>query len=329
MTRIGLISDTHGFLDEAVFEHFANCDEVWHAGDFGTIEIADKIRQQKTLKGVYGNIDGQNIRKEFPEQEVFMCEEVKVMMRHIGGYPPKYNPETKKEILIHRPQLFISGHSHILKIMYDDKLNCLHMNPGAAGKQGWQKVRTIIRFVVDGKEIGYLNDLKKINEIAEPNDIESINVIKGEAAIKKYGEKGTNGVIEIITKEKKTGVKEPGLISEVKEEPESRLFTKVEIEAAFPGGEQRWNSYLNKVLDKSIPVKNGAPEGHYTAVIQFVVDTEGYISDVKALSNMGYGMEEEAMRVIKKGPKWVPAVQKGHVVKAYKKQKVDFHVTSE
>ena len=153
MTRIGLISDTHGFLDEAVFEHFANCDEVWHAGDFGTIEIADKIRQQKTLKGVYGNIDGQNIRKEFPEQEVFMCEEVKVMMRHIGGYPPKYNPETKKEILIHRPQLFISGHSHILKIMYDDKLNCLHMNPGAAGKQGWQKVRTIIRFVVDGKEM--------------------------------------------------------------------------------------------------------------------------------------------------------------------------------
>jgi len=153
LTRIGLISDTHNFLDEAVFEHFANCDEVWHAGDFGSAAIADKIRQQKILKGVYGNIDGQDIRKEFPEQGVFMCEEVKVIMRHIGGYPPKYNPETKKEILIHRPRLFISGHSHILKIMYDDKLNCLHMNPGAAGKQGWQKVRTIIRFVVDGKEM--------------------------------------------------------------------------------------------------------------------------------------------------------------------------------
>lgn len=153
MTRIGIISDTHGFLDENIFEHFKACDEVWHVGDFGTVEIADKIRQQKLLKGVYGNIDGQDIRKEFTGQLVFMCEGVKVMMRHIGGYPPKYNPETKKEILIHKPQLFISGHSHILKIMYDDKLNCLHMNPGAAGKQGWHKVRTIIRFVIDGTEM--------------------------------------------------------------------------------------------------------------------------------------------------------------------------------
>lgn len=153
MTRIGVISDTHGFLDESIFEHFKNCDEVWHAGDFGTVEIAAKIRQQKILKGVYGNIDGQDIRKEFPEQLVFVCEGVKVMMRHIGGYPPKYNPETKKEILIHQPKLFISGHSHILKIMYDDKLNCLHMNPGAAGKQGWHKIRTIIRFTIDGTEM--------------------------------------------------------------------------------------------------------------------------------------------------------------------------------
>jgi putative phosphoesterase len=153
LTQIGLLSDTHGFLDDPIFEHFKNCDEVWHAGDYGTVKIADLIRQKKTLKGVYGNIDGQDIRKEFPEQLVFMCEGVKVMMRHIGGYPPRYNPETKKEIRIHRPQLFISGHSHILKIMYDDKLNCLHMNPGAAGKQGWHKVRTIIRFVIDGTEM--------------------------------------------------------------------------------------------------------------------------------------------------------------------------------
>lgn len=153
MTRIGLISDTHGFLDEAIFEHFKNCDEIWHAGDFGTDEVANKIKEKKILRGVYGNIDGQDIRSEFPEQLIFMCEGIKVMMKHIGGYPPKYNPETKKEILIHRPQLFISGHSHILKIMYDDKLNCLHMNPGAAGKQGWHKVRTIIRFVIDGTEM--------------------------------------------------------------------------------------------------------------------------------------------------------------------------------
>lgn len=153
MTTIGLISDTHHFLDEAVFKHFSNCDEIWHGGDFGTIAIAEKLAAFKPLKGVYGNIDGIDVRSKFPEQLVFKCEDVKVMMRHIGGYPPRYNPETKKEILIHHPQLFISGHSHILKIMFDDKLNCLHMNPGAAGKQGWHKVRTLIRFVIDGKDM--------------------------------------------------------------------------------------------------------------------------------------------------------------------------------
>ncbi|MBI1782755.1 MAG: metallophosphoesterase family protein [Sphingobacteriales bacterium] len=153
MTRIGLISDTHGYLDEAIFKHFEQCDEIWHAGDFGGEEIAKKIKEKKSLKGVYGNIDGQDIRTVYPEQLVFMCEEVKVMIRHIGGYPPKYNPEAKKELLIHQPQLFISGHSHILKVIYDDKLNCLHMNPGAAGKQGWHKLRTIIRFVIDGSNM--------------------------------------------------------------------------------------------------------------------------------------------------------------------------------
>jgi len=144
-----------------VAEHFKNCDEIWHAGDFGSIEIANELaRCQSTqrghtllLKGVYGNIDGYDIRSVYPEQLVFMCEDLKVMMRHIGGYPPRYNPETKKELLVHQPQLFISGHSHILKIMYDDKLNCLHINPGAAGKQGWHKVKTIVRFAIDGKEI--------------------------------------------------------------------------------------------------------------------------------------------------------------------------------
>ena len=153
MTRIGLISDTHYFLDEAVFEHFKNCDEVWHGGDFGNAEIAEKLTAFRPLTGVYGNIDGPDVRSVYPEQLVFMCEGVKVMMRHIGGYPPKYNPETKKEIMLHQPQLFISGHSHILKVMYDEKLKCLHMNPGAAGKQGWHKVRTLIRFAIDGKDI--------------------------------------------------------------------------------------------------------------------------------------------------------------------------------
>ncbi len=152
MTRIGLISDTHGFLDEAIFKHFENCDEIWHAGDFGE-NVAKRLKERKSLRGVYGNIDGQDIRTEFPELLVFECENVKVMIKHIGGYPPKYNPTTKKEILLHKPQLFISGHSHILKVIYDDQLNCLHMNPGAAGKHGWHKLRTIIRFGIDGKEI--------------------------------------------------------------------------------------------------------------------------------------------------------------------------------
>lgn len=154
MTRIGLISDTHGFLDEAVFKHFENCDEIWHAGDFGE-GVANRLNTESGLKikGVYGNIDDASIRIEYPEQLVFMCEEVKVMIRHIGGSPPKYNPETRKELQLHQPQLFISGHSHILKVMYDSTIQCLHMNPGAAGKHGWHKVRTIIRFVIDGKEM--------------------------------------------------------------------------------------------------------------------------------------------------------------------------------
>ena len=155
MTRIGLISDTHGFLDDTVFKHFEQCDEIWHAGDFGNIELADSLASLSglPLKGIYVNIDGQDIRSIYPEQLVFMCEGVKVMMRHIGGSPPKYNPETRKELLIHQPLLFISGHSHILKVMYDDKINCLHMNPGAAGKHGWHKVRTVIRFAIDGKDM--------------------------------------------------------------------------------------------------------------------------------------------------------------------------------
>lgn len=153
LTRIGLISDTHHYLDKSVADHFKDCDEIWHGGDFGTIAIADELKKIKPLRGVYGNIDGPDIRTIYPEQLIFMCEEVKVMLRHIGGYPPKYNPETKKEILLHRPQLFISGHSHILKVMFDEQLQCLHMNPGAAGKQGWHKVSTLLRFTIDGKEM--------------------------------------------------------------------------------------------------------------------------------------------------------------------------------
>ncbi len=153
MTRIGLISDTHQFLDPEVFRHFREVDEIWHAGDVGKVSLLEELATFKPVKAVYGNIDGQDVRSIYPKQLVFQCEGVKVLMRHIGGYPPKYNPVSRKEILEHKPQLFISGHSHILKVMYDQALQCLHMNPGAAGKQGWQKVRTLIRFTIDAKEI--------------------------------------------------------------------------------------------------------------------------------------------------------------------------------
>ena len=153
MTRIGLISDTHNYLDDAVFKHFDKCDEIWHAGDFGTAEVSDKLKAFRPLRGVYGNIDGADIRAEFPENLRFTCEGVDVLMTHIGGYPGKYAPAIRSELIVHPTQLFICGHSHILKVMFDDKLKCLHMNPGAAGKHGWHKVRTLIRFVIDGKDM--------------------------------------------------------------------------------------------------------------------------------------------------------------------------------
>lgn len=153
MTRIGIISDTHNFLDETVLHHFADCQEIWHAGDFGTIAIAERLKDCKPLRGVFGNIDGQDIRSSFPEKQIWTCEEVRVYMTHIGGYPPKYNPATRKEIIANKPQLFICGHSHILKIIYDDQLGCLHINPGAAGNQGWHKIRTVVCLTIDGKEM--------------------------------------------------------------------------------------------------------------------------------------------------------------------------------
>ncbi len=153
MTRIGLISDTHQFIDDAVFKHFEKCDEIWHAGDFGTLEIANRLSDFKPLKGVYGNIDGYDIRSVYPEMLRWNCEDVNILMTHIGGYPGKYAPAVKEQMKTSPPKLFISGHSHILKIIYDNKFDCLHMNPGAAGKQGWHSIRTIIRFTIDDKII--------------------------------------------------------------------------------------------------------------------------------------------------------------------------------
>jgi putative phosphoesterase len=153
MTRIGLISDTHHYLDPAVFKHFSNCDEIWHAGDFGTSSLSSALAQFKPLKGVFGNIDGPDIRSQFPEKLSWQCEGISIYMTHIGGYPPKYNSVVKNELLALKPNLFICGHSHILRIIYDEKIPCLYMNPGAAGNQGWHKLRTLVRFSIDGNEI--------------------------------------------------------------------------------------------------------------------------------------------------------------------------------
>ncbi|WP_026898115.1 metallophosphoesterase family protein [Daejeonella oryzae] len=160
MQRIGLISDTHGFLDDAVFRHFDQCDEIWHAGDFGNLELADKLAAFKPLRGVYGNIDASDIRSVYPENLKFMCEGVKVLMIHIGGYPGRYTARAKEEIDQFKPLLFISGHSHILKVMYDKKNTCLHLNPGAAGKHGWHKVRTLLRFCISEEKIHTLEAIE-------------------------------------------------------------------------------------------------------------------------------------------------------------------------
>lgn len=148
---IGLMSDTHGVLDERIFEHFAACDEVWHAGDFGSLEVVDRLRAFKPLRGVYGNIDDARIRAEMPEDLRFTCAGVPVFMTHIGGYPGKYAPRVRKILQADPPRggLFVCGHSHILKVMPDRALDFLHINPGACGNEGWHRVKTLVRVRLD------------------------------------------------------------------------------------------------------------------------------------------------------------------------------------
>jgi len=153
MKKILLLSDTHSHMDTAILKHVKFADEVWHAGDIGDLKVTDAIKNIKPLRAVYGNIDNAEARAEFPENNRFKCEEVDVWMTHIGGYPPKYNIRVKEEIRLTPPDLFICGHSHILKVMPDKKLGLLHMNPGAVGTHGFHKVRTMLRFTIDGKKI--------------------------------------------------------------------------------------------------------------------------------------------------------------------------------
>ncbi|MBQ0769310.1 MAG: metallophosphoesterase family protein [Bizionia sp.] len=156
MKKILLLSDTHSYIDDAILEHVKNADEVWHAGDIGNLEVTDAIKKLKPLRGVYGNIDDDKARLEFPENNRFMCEGVDVWITHIGGYPNKYNVRIREEIQNNPPKLFICGHSHILKVMPDKKLNLLHMNPGAVGKHGFHNVRTMLRFTISGETIANL-----------------------------------------------------------------------------------------------------------------------------------------------------------------------------
>jgi putative phosphoesterase len=153
MKKILLLSDTHSHLDEAILKYVNQADEVWHAGDIGDLSVTDSLKTLKPFRGVYGNIDDAQARLEYPLHNRFNCEGVSVWMTHIGGYPGKYNPSIRAEITANPPQLFICGHSHILKVMFDKKLNLLHMNPGAAGKSGFHTVRTMLRFVIDGDKI--------------------------------------------------------------------------------------------------------------------------------------------------------------------------------
>ncbi len=159
MQRIALLSDTHNYLDPKIFKYFESCDQIWHAGDIGTSAITDKLSKIKPVKAVYGNIDGQDIRKIYPKQQRFMCENVDVFMTHIGGYPNHYSPDVLSEIKRNPPKLFVSGHSHILKVMFDEKYKLLHINPGSAGIHGFHKVITLVRFSID---IGQIKDLEVI-----------------------------------------------------------------------------------------------------------------------------------------------------------------------
>ncbi len=153
MTRIGLLSDTHGYLDKRVFEYFKDVDEIWHAGDIGSAEVLQALREFKPTRAVYGNMDSGDVRYSLSEFYRFRIEDVNVLMTHIGGYPGRYNPWLLPMFAKEKPNLFVCGHSHILKVQYDSTYGFLTMNPGAAGKQGWQTVQTLLRFTIDKEKM--------------------------------------------------------------------------------------------------------------------------------------------------------------------------------
>ena len=157
--RIGLLSDTHGWWDDRYLQYFQECDEIWHAGDIGSLELAQRLADFRPLRAVCGNCDGGDLRRMYPEVLRWSCEGADVLMTHIGGYPGRYDPRIRQQLYARPPRLFISGHSHILKVQFDQHLQLLHINPGAAGLQGWHQVRTLVRFVTDK---GQFSDLEVI-----------------------------------------------------------------------------------------------------------------------------------------------------------------------
>ncbi len=161
MIRVGVISDTHGYFPPSVFTHFSECDEIWHAGDIGTLEVLESLQKFRPIRAVFGNIDGKEIRQETAENLVFTIEGLKVFMTHIGGYPGRYSPDARKVIDQEKPGLFICGHSHILRVMSDPaRPGLLHMNPGAAGIHGFHKVLTVLRFTIDAGKISHLQAIE-------------------------------------------------------------------------------------------------------------------------------------------------------------------------
>lgn len=151
--KIGLLSDTHGFLDKTILEHFKNCDELWHAGDIGSTELKNALEEFKPLRAVYGNIDDVVMQKQLPEDLWFQCEGLTVLITHIAGSPPNYNPRIKKILQTKKPDILVCGHSHILRVVKDNKIGIMYLNPGACGNQGFHHIKTLLRFDIIGKEI--------------------------------------------------------------------------------------------------------------------------------------------------------------------------------
>ena len=166
MKRIGVLSDTHAYWDDKYLEYFEECDEIWHAGDIGSTDVADRLAAFRPLRAVCGNCDGGDLRRMFPPLLRWRCEGADVLMTHIGGYPGRYDRSIVRQLVERPPKLFICGHSHILKVQYDRTLGLLHINPGAAGLQGWHRVRTLVRFTVDG------GDFRDLEVIEMPRPVE-------------------------------------------------------------------------------------------------------------------------------------------------------------